>query len=482
MSAKSAGILEFLFDAIGKLLVALIKLLVKLLAFTVVQAFRHPRTVGGMAAVTAAMSFLGWQACVTGLAALMVSGSVWKQLHPASWNRTAGTWLRNWYRRWWSYRRVWVDTMVRCGLSVETPKGETEVGRLVKVSTTPYWDRLRVRLAVGQELGDFRAAGERLRTAFQAERVAVCEIRPALVGVDVMHRDPFRHVPVPATALPANTAEVDFTAVPIGLTEFLEPLTVSVVGGHLAVAGTSGAGKASVAWNILRGLAPAIADGTVRPVFIDPKGQELRQGRALVATEDYASTDQDTLDLLTRLAGEMAEVNSEAGAAGERDFVPSASRPLRLIFIDELAPLLAYWRRTLRDKIEDALGLLLTQGRSAGYILVGVIQEPTKDVFRIRDLFQRRLALRVPTEAHTDAALTDNAVDRGAEAHLIPENLPGVLYALEAGASAAVRARLGHVTNADIRALVEHVTALRSVTELDVHRAGRAGGRKTAAA
>src|SRR5690606_6712624 len=101
------------------------------------------------------------------------------------------------------------------------------------------------------------------------------------------------------------------------------------------------------------------------------------QGRALVAPEDYAATDEETLALLQRLVQEMNAANEADASEGERDFEPRRGRPLTLIFIDELAPLLKYWKRSIRDKIEDALGLILSQGRAAGFIVVGLIQEPT---------------------------------------------------------------------------------------------------------
>lgn len=164
--------------------------------------------------------------------------------------------------------------------------------------------------------------------------------------------------------------------------------------------------------------------------------------------------------MLRGLVAEMQAAAEVAGERGERDHEPSPSTPLNLIIIDELAPLLEYWPRTIRDKIMEALGLLLTQGRSLGYLVIGEIQEPTKDIFKIRDLFQRRIALRLPTEAHTDAALTEHAVDRGAKCHEIPESLPGAAYELIQGEKTATRNRLGHVTDQDIAALVEYVEQL----------------------
>jgi S-DNA-T family DNA segregation ATPase FtsK/SpoIIIE len=289
-----------------------------------------------------------------------------------------------------------------------------------------------------------------------------------------MRRDPLVK-PVAPFPIPASVTDVDFRAVPVGLDEFGDPYTLSVVGGHTSAAGASGAGKAGLEWNLLRGLAPAIAANWVRPVFIDPKGRELRQARSIVAPEDYVGANPEgVLALLVRLVDEMNAVNERDGADGERDFEPGPRRKLVLILIDELAPLLRYWSRSIRAKIEDALGLLLTQGRAAGFIVIGAVQEPTKDTFTCRDLFARRIALRLPTESHTDASLIEDAVEYGARCHEIPETegvAEGVFYSLAAGSRTAVRARLGWVKNEHIAELVEFVETARAeaekVVELD---------------
>ena len=459
---------DFLFSLLGKI----VWWALKSVWFGAVYAVRHPRSSVSLGVLGGAVLLVGWETVVALVGLLTVAGSTWKAAHVDSWDRFVGDFLRTWMRRWFTYRRVWERVMRRCGLVVEVDD-ETHYPQVRKISTTRYWDRLTLQLEVGQEVADFAQAAEKLRHAFGGERIAVKEVKPRGVEVAIMRRDPFLTEVVGAAAMPATTEEIDFTALRVGLTEHLQPFTLSVVGGHLGVSGTSGSGKAGVEWNILRALAPAIADGWVRPVFIDPKGRELRQGRALLVDQDadYASTEDKVLELLQRLATELEEVNERDGEAGERDFEPSAERPLVLICIDELAPLLAYWTRSKRDKIEAALGILLTQGRAAGYIVVGCIQEPTKDVFKQRDLFQRKVGLRLPTEAHTDAAIADHAVDRGAQCHHIPESLPGVLFALADGEKAATRARLGHVTDTDIRELVEFVQRRREAARFEARRA-----------
>lgn len=433
------------------------------------QMVRHPRTSIGAAMIGSAVYLVGWEIVVGLFAIAFLGTSIWFSAHRESFERFLGEFARTWWRRWWTYSRVWARVMRRCGLVLEDGDDHL-VPRLKKVVSTTYWDTLTLATVEGQELADYQGAAQALRWAFKAERVLIREVEPAGVNIELMRLDPFLDLVVPAAPIPESLEDVDFTSLLIGIDERLEPVRISMVGGHTAVIGLSNAGKAGVQWNVLRGLAPAIAAGLVAPVFIDPKARELRQARAIVAPEDYAVTAEETIELLHRLVEEMNAVNIAQGDLGERDFTPSVTTPLRPIFVDELAPLLSLWSRSDRDKCTKALQLLLTQGRAAGFILVGSIQESTKDEFTIRDLFGRRIGLKLPTESYTNAALAEDAVDRGAECHKIGESLPGVAFSLRAEDKVATRMRLGYVTTDDIRELVEYVLQARSVTSLATRR------------
>jgi S-DNA-T family DNA segregation ATPase FtsK/SpoIIIE len=442
----------------------------KALWFGAVYAVRHPRSSIGLGLLAGAVVLVGWETVAAVMAVLIVAGSTWKRAHRDTWDRFVGDFLRSWWRRWFTYGRAWEEVLRRCGLVVEV-RDEIHYPTIKKVTTTRYWDRLTVAMQIGQEVDDFAQAREKLRHAFGGERIAVTESKPRGVEIALMKEDPFLFETVPAAPMPDRTEDIDFTALPVGLTEFLRPYTISIVGAHTAGAGTSGAGKASLIWNILRALAPAIADGLVDPWFIDPKAKELRQGIGLLVDRSrYAVTAEETLDMLQRLVALMNEENERSGDQGERDHVPTLETPLRPIFVDEFAPLLAYWPRTIRDKIEMQLGLLLTQGRAAGFIVIGLIQEPTKDVFKIRDLFGRRVGFALPSKAHTEAAIADDVVEMGALCHKIPEALPGVVFQLLRGAKEVTRNRFGHVRNEDIHELVEFVQRRREAARFEARR------------
>lgn len=468
--------LNVLFSAVGQMLWWLTRQIARLIAWLTVQAVLHLRTTATASTVTGTVTWLGWQLCLTIAGTAFVALSTWKAAHPRSFGATVETWVRTWWNKWWIYRRQWQMVFTRCDLTVQAG-GEVFLPKLKGVRSTPWWDHLMVELPVGQSPKSFEheVTADALRLAFKAQRLVMKRREPRLIELALMRRDPLLS-PVPATAIPASVEAIDWHRVPVGIDEFGQPYTVSLLGGHTACAGATGGGKAGLGWNVLRAIAPAIVAGLVRPIGIDPKLMELSQALPLFASGDYvglgtAETENDlakaTLEFLQRLAEEMLAAKKAAGEAGLRDFFPTKKRPLRLIIIDELAPLLSIWPRSIRDKIEDVLRLLLTQGRAVGYIVIGAIQEPTKDVFSIRDLFTRRLALRLATESYTEAALIEKATDYGALCHEIPESLPGVLYSLQDGARSTVRARLGYVTADDIDELVAYVEDARKVVELD---------------
>ena len=84
-------------------------------------------------------------------------------------------------------------------------------------------------------------------------------------------------LPIPRPATP-----VDLGAVRVGITEARTWWRLPVLGQHLLVAGATGAGKGSMLWSLIAGLAPEVKSGRVRLCVIDPKGgMELGAGAAL---------------------------------------------------------------------------------------------------------------------------------------------------------------------------------------------------------
>jgi S-DNA-T family DNA segregation ATPase FtsK/SpoIIIE len=209
-------------------------------------------------------------------------------------------------------------------------------------------------------------------------------------------------------------------------------------------------------WCPLMSIAPAIRDGLVRLSGIDPKGMELAYGRRLF--HRYAVTGKDALALLDDLI-EGAD-RRKAEFAGRLRTVPiTHENPLEIVEFDEIGALIRYiGDRKLREQITERVALLTTQGRALGYTVRGYVQEPTKDTVPVRELFPRRICLRVAAKSHVGMVLGDQAYERGAWANRIGESEPGVGYLFGEGIREPLRVRGGWVPDDTIKQLESFVT------------------------
>ena len=129
--------------------------------------------------------------------------------------------------------------------------------------------------------------------------------------------------------------------------------------------------------------------------------------------------------------------------------------------IDEMAMLTAYGDRA---DVREALRLLaeiLTQGRACLVTVIGYVQEPSKDVVDVRELFTTRICLGVTAASHVDMALGDGARDRGALADEIPGDQAhaGIGFVIDTGSRLPVRFRAAYVTDDEIDELVARCAA-----------------------
>ena len=175
----------------------------------------------------------------------------------------------------------------------------------------------------------------------------------------------------------------------------------------------------------------------------------------------YAVTSKDALALLDELIEGMEARKVEF--AGLLRTVPvSREHPLELLEFDEIGALTRYvGDRKTREAIVERVALLTTQGRALGYTVRGYVQEPTKDTVPVRDLFPRRICLRVASKSHVAMVLGDQAYDRGAWANRIGESEAGVGYLFGEGVREPLRVRAGWVPDEVIKELEEFVTGAR---------------------
>jgi S-DNA-T family DNA segregation ATPase FtsK/SpoIIIE len=386
---------------------------------------------------------------------------VWARLHPPSFDRWAAPWLRRGWRRWTVYRgRRWAAVLMDCDLVRDNRRtGEILIPRIVRVrSATRSIDTLYVRMARGQDLRTWTEKAPALAAALFAHRVAITTVRPAVLAVVVEREMPFPYV-VPAPAIPEHPREVDLSRLDVGDDEHGHPFRLGVEGKHVLVAGASGAGKGSLIWSPLRAMGPLIRERLVRVSMIDLKGgAETERGRALF--DRYATTMPDAIGLLTEIRDVMKARQELMRTSGVRKLRVSVGTPLELVMVDEMAMLTAYGDRA---DVREALRLLaeiLTQGRAALITVLGYVQEPSKDVIDVRELFTTRVCLGVTAASHVDMVLGDGARDRGALADEIPgdEAHAGIGFVVDTGSRLPVRFRAAYVTDDEIDELVHRCT------------------------
>ncbi|WP_431874010.1 FtsK/SpoIIIE domain-containing protein [Amycolatopsis sacchari] len=448
--------------------------LVKGLGWVVREIVTHPRTSLGVLALAAWVYWVGWPSLVIATVATTAALLAWRRCHLVSFDQWAGQLLRSWWQRWMVYVPKLPGWLHACGLSVRDDTIPVDVTvslvgrkkivrdrrnptvrlpRVRGVKSGPSWDEVRVELVPGLKPEDFDEAARALASARKVSRCQVREISPNVVSIDFQRRD-LLAAPVP---VPALGESFDVRHVWAGRTEYGQDWHVPLhgSGSHTLTAGASGAGKNSIMWCPLVSIAPAIRDGLVRVSGIDPKGMELAYGRGIFHRN--AVTARDALALLDDLVAAMDQRKAEF--AGRVRTVPiSQEHPLELLEFDEIGALTRYTDRKTRDAIVEKVALLTTQGRALGFTVRGYVQEPTKETVPVRELFPRRICLRVTAKSHVGMVLGDQAYERGAWANRIEESAAGVGYVWGEGLREPLRVRAGWVPDKTVKALEAFVT------------------------
>jgi S-DNA-T family DNA segregation ATPase FtsK/SpoIIIE len=452
---------------------------------------RFWRTSLALAALVFLVGSSGRWAPLQPLAAAAVVLGVWRWLWPDSFKAHATPFLRAWWMRWFVYGRRWPRLARRHGLVVHdvvAPPGQhgtfvapvVETAELLKVVCTPSLDRLLVKIPAGLDHTAFERVAPALAHATQSPDCRIRRDKPGRLWVELLRRDPLVAT-VPAFPIPATP---DLDAVCLGIREDGRLWTVGIRGTHVLGVGATGAGKGSLLHSMMRALAVFIAAGLVEPWGFDGKGgMELAFAKEMFAR--LFTGDRESMATGLEECVALMEERTAALAGITRCHTPTVDAPLRLVVIDELAALTAFCDRKTAARVEKALGMLLTQGRAAGVIVVAFLQDPGKDVVAYRNLFPTRIALRLGEANEVDMVLKEGARDRGALADQIPLSLPGVGYVREDGNPDPVRVRAAYCTDDDIRrtaAAYPWPTKENTTVNLDKPLIGRQADRSSAPA
>lgn len=371
----------------------------------------------------------------------------WFLLSPRTFHQWVTIRLRVQWRTWGIYRSRWGTVCKLCGLTAGLD-GHVMVPRLRSVTIGVTSDVLQVRILTGQSLADWQSRGDALAEALSAQRVTIRSIRPGSISITTHHGDPLtRPIRLPRRAADAAS---DLSHLCVGVTEAGEWWRLPVLGQHILVAGATGSGKGSVLWSIIAAVAPAMRTGSVRAAVVDPKGgMEFGRGQALFTALAHDNGLQ-TLSLLRAVVAVMQK-RAQRLRGKTRLHTPTAAAPLILLVVDEIASLTAYvGDRKVRAEAEQLLGLLLSQGRAVGISVIAAVQDPSKDVLPLRQLFSIRVGLRMSEATQTTMVLGTAARDAGALCDRISPSTPGVGYVCTDGNAEPFRVRAFHVTDPDI--------------------------------
>lgn len=396
------------------------------------------------------------------VAGLGLAGLGWYRGHPDSFDEHAGPLLRSIRRRWLRYVGArWRNIMIDCGLSRENRKtGHVEVPRIMRVrSSSPSIDTVYVKVLRGQSLKWFQDRHEELSMALKADALGVIKVKPQVIALTIVRGNPFVDVVDPAE-IPVDSDAVDLNAIYLGEDEYGNDWTEPLWRNHWFAVGATASGKGSLWQNPMLAMGPAIRDGLVKPDFCDLKGgMEASNVRPLFAGR-YADNPEDSLRVIEAFRDDMRTRQAQLAEQGLREAVVSLETPFRVLFVDELAMMTALGDRRLTSDANKLLAEVMTQGGAAGFSVCAYVQEPTKDIVPIRDLFTRRYCLRTTAASHVDMALGEDMRLRGALADEIPADADhaGIGFRVDQHSRHPTRVRAGYPTDADMAELVRTCT------------------------
>ncbi|NKY27678.1 cell division protein FtsK [Nocardia gamkensis] len=434
-------------DDLGQALMAVLEALVVSAVYLLWWALLFPMISLPIAAAGAAWWWLGWPFGVIVAAVSVASWVTWWAWWPSSWHRWVWGRMRSRYLSWKRYKRRWKTLTAIHGLTKILDHGVQTPG-LVKVTIGDTADELLIKLVGSQTVQTWAKQSDALRHAFGAVGVRVRNAKSGFVRLQVIHTDRLID-PIPLPRVVPKT--VDLEALTIGMTELGEPWRIRLLGNQLLVAGKMGSGKGSVVWSLIAALGPAIRDGRVVLWMIDPKGgMEYGAARNWFARFAFDNGPM-SLELLRDAAALVQQRGVLYMPKAERKITPTVAEPLVVVIIDEAASLTAYYSdRKVKDEITRLMGIVLTQSRAVAVPMVGALQDPSKDVLELRQLYPYRVGLRMSEPTQPNMLFGPSGRDRGALCDEIPETTPGVAYVEHEESVEITRVRAYWVTDDDI--------------------------------
>jgi hypothetical protein len=314
----------------------------------------------------------------------------------------------------------WPKVAAACGIGERQVGGEVLVPKLSKIRYETGATVLRIHTMPGQTLETLYRAAPAITTTYKAHGFSTTTIKPGVLDLGLFTTD---RIASRTAALPRLEAATPDGLI-VGRTRSGQIAQLVVRGRHTLVVGATGAGKGSVLWSVVGGLAPAAHTGLVEFSGLDLKGGiELEMGRALFTRIAYEST--DALRVLRELVAIM-DRRKETMRGISRLHEPTPGDPLHVLVVDELADLMAYSDFETRREADRLMSKILTQGRALGVVVLACVQNPRQEAVGQRNLYPQKIALRLDSEIETDMVL--GPAMALAPAHTILESDPGTAY------------------------------------------------------
>jgi DNA segregation ATPase FtsK/SpoIIIE-like protein len=331
--------------------------------------------------------------------------------------------------------------------------------RIVKITRTTFGDRVELGLWRGTSVDDLVKA-EAVLAASLAVRQVRCVANAAkrnLVTLTIIRDDPFSVEALRCPLLDAKRTSL-WDAVPVGVDEDGEIVTLSLPEHNVLLGGEPGAGK-SVALSLL--VAAAALDPEVDLWLFDGKVVELSAWSACARV--FVGHDvEHAITVLEELVAEMEQCYHELLRRNVRKVTRAEGLRLHVVVVDELALYVAGTDKRSAQRFAELLRDLVARGRAAGIIVLAATQKPSTDIVpsTLRDLFGFRWALRCATRDASDTVLGAGWASEGFSASNLNSARRGVGLLLHEG-GVPVQLRTFHLTDDDVRVLAERARLLR---------------------